>query len=172
METFEILARYNRWMNQRLFQACSGLTQQQLELEQGAFFGSIYRTLHHLLIVDSFWLFQCSKDKALNVLIDEAGTPLRPQSAQQILFPAFPALRQARFRLDDHIVDFIQALPPQRLNESYHHVTQDGRHLDRQFSVVLAHWFNHQTHHRGQITTLLTQQNVDVGVTDLMLADI
>ncbi len=38
----------------------------------------------------------------------------------------------------------------------------------RNFFSLVMHFFNHQAHHRGQVTTLLSQTGIDIGVTDLL----
>lgn len=167
------LAQYNRWMNQRLYAACGQLPQDRLEQDLGAFFGSVWRTLHHILIVDSFWLYRLSEDRSLVAMKDRAGLPIRISSNDQILFGDLAELTDARVTLDDNIVRFVEQCAESRLQESVTYSDTAGNvEVTRTVQTALLHWFNHQTHHRGQVTTLLTQQGVSVGETDLFFAEL
>jgi len=78
-------------------------------------------------------------------------------------------LRLARASLDREIEDWATTIDEAWLSEPFTYVTLKG---DAQFTfpafILVMQLFNHQIHHRGQVTTLLTQAGEDVGVTDIV----
>lgn len=155
-EYVRLMAEYNRWMNDKLYDACAKLDDGQRKADRGAFFGSIHNTLNHLLWGDRAFLAR------LLAWQIEFGMP------RDVLFEDFDELRRERARLDGVLLDWALTLEEGALSEAYElsSVTyQRRRRMPRYLLVVQM--FNHQTHHRGQLTTLLSQLGVDVGVTDL-----
>jgi uncharacterized damage-inducible protein DinB len=151
-----LLARYNRWMNQRLYAACAGLDDAQRKQDRGAFFGSIHGTLNHLLVGDTAWMNRFT------------GQPLGGLHARAELHADFRDLRAARERLDAEILDWAAAIRQSWLEADFTYTSMvDGGSHTRPAWQLVTHLFNHQTHHRGQLTTLLFQLGIDPGVTDL-----
>ena len=151
------MARYNQWMNGGLYSAAETLTPEQRRSECGLFFGSIYNTLNHLLVCDLMWLARFKNE------------PVTVKSLTQELFGDYAQLRHAREQTDKDIIAWAQNLalspPPERLN--YVSLSSNTeRNVD--FAQAIVHFFNHQTHHRGQVTAALSQKGVDCGVTDLI----
>lgn len=145
------LARYNAWMNDKLYAHAEALGEEGRRLERGAFFGSIHATLAHLVKADRAWLNRFT----------DAGHDLAPPDD-------FPALRAARQALDTDMLAFAAALTPDWLAEAMDWTsvfTGISRRQPRW--LLVAHMFNHQTHHRGQVTALLMQAGIDPGVNDL-----
>ncbi len=156
-----MMARYNRWMNQRLYALCAGLDDATRKQDRGAFFKSIHSTLNHLLYGDLAWLYRFT-GRAIDGLDPKAG-----------LYDDFGALRDRREALDAELQAWIETLDAGWLAADFSYFSKA---YDAQFTrpawTLLVHLFNHQTHHRGQLTTLLSQLGVDIGVTDLpMLPD-
>lgn len=176
MEAFLLWARYNQVMNQQLYAACEQLEPEQLNKDLGAFFGSVYRTLNHIIIADVYWLGRLSGTPF--PLLDETGEPIKVRGLDQILYPGLAQLQPCREALDLRIIECIQDLarqsadPGAGLDRILEHRLADGTVVHFTLNKALCHWFNHQTHHRGQVTTLLSQLQVDVGVTDLLLMDL
>ena len=85
------------------------------------------------------------------------------------MFEDLPELRHRRAELDAWIVDWVPAVGEADLDGPLHYTLFKGQTQSRKFDGLLTHFFNHQTHHRGQVTTLLTQAGLDVGATDLLL---
>src|SRR5690606_24046083 len=94
------------------------------------------------------------------------------RSLDQELYADFDDLRAERARTDDELSAWVSGLTQERLAAPLVFMRRGQKHESPLWGPV-AHVFNHQTHHRGQITTLLTQQGCDPGVTDLfaMLRD-
>ncbi|MDO9600242.1 MAG: DinB family protein [Azoarcus sp.] len=162
------MAEYNRWMNVRLYDAAARLSEVQLFEDRGAFFGSLFDTLNHIAVADTIWLHRFSQHPDLSWLKDlMAGFP-RPSSLRQRLAQSLPDLRAYREKADDVISAFAARITEAQLEASLRYANTSGQAQVRSFGGLVQHFFNHQTHHRGQATTLLFQAGVDVGVTDLL----
>ncbi len=163
-----LLASYNQWMNRRLYDAAATLPHAALAADRGAFFGSILGTLNHLVVTDTIWLKRfASAADAPAVLAELDGTPM-PASLDALPYPTLPPLRERREWLDALIVRWVEALTPDRLSSCLVYANMKGVPARRSTLALATHLFNHQTHHRGQATTLLAQAGVDVGATDLL----
>jgi uncharacterized damage-inducible protein DinB len=151
------LSSYNRWMNERLYALCADLPDAERKRDRGAFFRSIHGTLNHLLLSDRIWLGRF------------LGAPFAFTSLDQELCADFAELRAERARTDAEIEAWAGALAPADF-ESTLRYTSIVNPAPRAFPFWAAatHFFNHQAHHRGQLTTLLKQAGVDPGVTDLI----
>ncbi len=160
-------ARYNRWMNDSLYGLAAGLSDEARKRDLGAFFKSIHGTFNHLLVADRVWL---ARFKGVTVGDGFMGPGIR--ALDQQLFADFDELRRERALTDDELAAWVSELTPERLDAPLVYMRR-GKRLEAPLWWAVAHVFNHQTHHRGQITTLLAQQGVDPGVTDLfaMLRD-
>lgn len=163
-----LMAHYNQWMNCRLYEACQSLSHEQLTADQGAFFGSILGTLNHLVVADTVWLkrFAMAAD-ASPVLAPMQNCPM-PTALNSLLYPDFDALRQRREELDQLLLQLAETLDDVALQRGLAYRNFAGLPFEKSFFSLLMHLFNHQTHHRGQATTLLSQAGVDMGVTDLV----
>ena len=152
------MALYNRWANGRLYDAVSTLSPSALAAPRSGFFPSLLKTLNHLLVGDTIWLGR----------LDGGGSP-GITSLDQILHTDFAALRAARSALDERIIAFVDGLPPARLEEDLIYRTTAGEPMQTQVGQVLAHVFNHQTHHRGQAHAMLSDANIAPPSLDLIL---
>lgn len=169
VEHFSLLARYNADMNRKLYDAAAQLPAAELTADRKAFFGSLVGTLNHLLAGDTIWLKRFSTHPAdfpaLRVMQDLP----QPSGLTHSFGDALPALRAYREQLDAIISAFASQLTPADLAHTFEYRSTRGDLYRKEFGLVLLHFFNHQTHHRGQASTLLTQAGVDIGVTDLLL---
>ena len=155
------MSRYNRWMNDKLYTLVAGLGDEARKRDSGAFFKSIHGTLNHLLLTDRVWL---ARFKGLSAPDGFMGPGIR--SLDQELYADFEELRRERALTDDELSGWVAELTPERLAAPLVFMRR-GHRLESPLWGTVAHLFNHQTHHRGQITTLLSQQGHDPGVTDL-----
>ena len=155
------MARYNRWMNEKLYACCAQLTDAQRKEDVGAFFKSIHGTLNHLLVGDRVWMGRFT------------GVPFAVRSLAQELYADFGELRAERARTDGEIVAWSERLRPEDLDGvlAYTSIVNPAPRTEA-MDLAVTHFFNHQTHHRGQLTTLLMQRGIDPGVTDLMWMDV
>lgn len=173
IDNYRWMARYNAWFNARLYDACERLDDAARRLDRGAFFGSVHRTLNHLVVGDVVWLRrlrQCGVDhgrpfQALDdaVLDMPVGTTLSTE-----LCADWQALRAKRRELDAAIESWLAQAPDDLPAWTMRYANTEGVQRAHPVWQALTHFFNHQAHHRGQVTTLLMQSGVDVGVTDMV----
>lgn len=151
------MATYNRWMNDRLYECCAAIPDAERKRDAGAFFKSIHGTLNHLLLADRVWMGRF------------VGQPFAVKSLAQELYADFAELRAARVKTDGAISDWVAALTPADLAGDLSYISLVNP-APRRYPLwfALTQFFNHQTHHRGQLTTLLFQRGIDPGVTDLI----
>ena len=167
LDHFRLMAPYNAWMNARLYVAAERLTADEIARDRGAFFGSILGTLNHLVASDLIWFGRLANHPPLSGRINLAGLP-EPTSVRFTVAGDLAGLRPIRERLDRMIVGFVDGLTEADIAGTFDYRRTDGTRQRKVLSSVLSHIFNHQTHHRGQVTTLLFQAGIDVGVTDLL----
>jgi len=158
---YQAMARYNQWMNEKVYAAAGSLSDTARKEDRGAFFGSIHTTLDHIVFGDRAWMNRL------------AGREYRFAIPGELTFEDFDELRTARESLDADIVDWTDALTTEWLAHIEH---WSSAMYERDFVHprwgLVQHMFNHQTHHRGQVTTLLSQCGLDVGPTDMPVAPI
>lgn len=142
---FQMFAGYNAWANARLYAAAASLTDRQYREDRGAFFKSVHFTLNHLLTTDRIWMQRIT------------GQGSAPDRLDTILFDDLAELRAARQAEDRRIVDHIDGLEEAAFAGviRYRRVSTPEM-FEQPLSPALAHLFNHQTHHRGQVHALLT----------------
>lgn len=167
-ETATLMAEYNRWMNQRMYDAARTLPADELMRERGAFFGSIFHTLTHIAVGDTLWLHRFAQHPEAGALRAALAPFAAPSSLRQEIAPTLEGLWAYRQALDAVIGDWVRALTPQLLASTLTYRNMAGQPHSKPFGALVQHFFNHQTHHRGQASTLLFQAGVDVGVTDLL----
>jgi uncharacterized damage-inducible protein DinB len=151
-----LMAEYNAWMNDKLYALCAGLSDEQRKADRGAFFKSIHGTLNHLL-----WA-----DRAFLIRLLDSSEPIGKLG--DVLFEDFEPMRAERKRLDGVLLDWARQVQAGQLTSLYEFKSvayQRRRRMPRY--VMVVQMFNHQTHHRGQLTTLLSQLGLDIGSTDL-----
>ena len=152
----QLMAEYNEWMNGKVFGACALLAEAALHEDRGAFFRSIYLTLNHIAYADLAFLSRFT------------GQPAAVPPLGKDLFGGFGPLSIERGHLDRRILLWSSTLTHDWLTQALTYVSKvDGKERTVPRWVLVAHLFNHQAHHRGQVTTLLTQQGLDVGTTDI-----
>ncbi len=151
------MARYNRWANQQLIEACSALDDADYFAEGNMFFGSIHGTLNHILVADRLWLTRILGEPQPRLTLDE-----RP-------FADLQALKPARVEQDLVMIDLTESYVEGDLDAdiSYRMITRPGD-VTTSLHLCWLHLFNHQTHHRGQIHDQLTQTPVAPPPLDLI----
>jgi len=173
LDHYRWMARYNAWFNERLFDAGERLDDAARKRDRGAFFGSIHNTLNHLIVADQIWLKrlnQCALDHAVScAALSPQVLDLAPgHGLGKPVFDDWAALRSKRRQLDAAISQWLLAMPPAFPGYTMRYSNTQGVQREHPAWQALSHFFNHQTHHRGQVSTLLMQAGVDVGVTDLI----
>jgi len=169
VEYLQRMARYNRWMNRKLFAKVAELPAADIAEDRDAFFGSILGTLNHIMVADLIWLHRIATSKTCHEsLIPLADFPT-PSLLRDILFNDFSDLSDARNQLDVLILEFSETWTQEMLAAMIHYRNMAGDTHEHPLGALLQHLFNHQTHHRGQATTLLFQAGIDPGPTDLLV---
>jgi uncharacterized damage-inducible protein DinB len=163
-------------MNTKLYNAAAKLSVADLMADKGAFFGSIFGTLNHMVVADTVWLQRFahpdsslrqqnrSEPDAALASVCELPTPT---SLNALLFTNLAELRQRRELLDLAVSNWIAVLSDADLSQNVRYGNMKGTPQCKSLDSLLLHFFNHQTHHRGQASTLLFQAGVDIGETDL-----
>lgn len=143
---FAMFAGYNRWANDRLYKAAAALDRSDFLADHGAFFGSLCGTLNHLVVTDRIWMRRFTGDGPVQTRLDE------------ILSDEIGELTRLRLQEDDRITAYVDGLTEDQIagTISYRTITQPSE-IRQSLETALAHFFNHQTHHRGQATALLTR---------------
>ncbi len=169
VDNYRFLARYNAWFNERLYGVCDALSDAQRLQDHGAFFGSIHGTLNHLVWGDTMWL-QRFNAQGVAFAAFTGGVLSLPAGASYgtMLEADWSALKARRERLDGAIEAWVAQMPEDFPLRTMRYANTRGVWREHPAWQAMTHFFNHQTHHRGQATTLLSQVGVDVGVTDLI----
>ena len=140
-----------------MYAACARLSDEQRKRDAGAFFKSIHGTLNHILLGDRLWFGRFT------------GVPFVVQALDQELYADFTELRAQRSKTDEDIIAWVNSLSGSEFAGQMSYMsTVNPQRRTYPFWVAVTQLFNHQTHHRGQVTTLLMQQGIDPGVTDLI----
>ncbi len=145
-----MFAGYNIWANTLVYDHAAKLGDADYRADRGAFFKSIHGTLNHLLVTDRIWMQRFT------------GEGETTQRLDAILHESFDDLRTARRKEDARIESFIENLDEERLMRtiSYRAISKPAQ-VEQRLDAALAHFFNHQTHHRGQVHCLLTSLTGD-----------
>lgn len=163
-----LMARYNTWMNDKVYATAAGLPAETVAADTGAFFGSILGTLNHLMVADLIWLHRLSEHPKARPALDTVLTMPRPTALRETLHTDLATLTPARRTIDAALEAFAAALDESDMPVVVSYRRVEGDPQKKPLATILSHLFNHQTHHRGQITTLFAQAGVDVGVTDVI----
>ena len=156
VEYCQVLARYNRWMNERLYAAAAECSDEDRKRDRGAFFGSIHHTLNHVLWGDRVWLGRFT------------GAPCTVAPYGTGMYGDFDELARERERTDTEMLAWAGSLKPDWLATTLEYRgSADGRLRELPAWIAAVQLFQHAAHHRGQLTTLLKQSGKDIGVTDL-----
>lgn len=157
VELLRLQAAYNRWMNARLYDVCAAMSDDERKRDLEAFFRSIHGTFNHLLLTDRVWLGRLQ------------DRPFPVASLDQELHADYDALLAQRAGTDAEICALVDELVEEDLARIISYtsiVTRTPNALP--LGVVLTHLFHHQTHHRGQITALISRLGYDFGETDMI----
>ncbi|MEO1704238.1 MAG: DinB family protein [Pseudomonadota bacterium] len=154
-------ADYNAWQNARILRAAEHLSDAERWKDRGAFFGSIARTLNHIMWDDAVWLARIEDDQEeaerINARFPYADDPRD-----------WAEYRRARDAMDARLISWAAEVSEATLAETrpWH---PGGRRVETPIAVMAAQIFNHQTHHRGQVHAMLTAAGVETEATDLMM---
>ena len=155
IQHFQMLARYNTLANRRIYESYSQLTDAERKRTRPAFFKSIHGTLNHIMVGDRIWLTRFE------------GGEIPSTGLDAMLYEDFGELREARIAEDQRIEAFASGLAEEFLASTITYRNNAGNIHTDPVSLLVAHFFNHQTHHRGQIHDMLTQTEIAPPVLDM-----
>lgn len=142
---FRMFAAYNQWANACIYEAADDLVDEEFNRDVGAFFGSMMGTLNHMIVADRIWMKRFT------------GEGDAPAKLDVILHKALSVLKVTREAEDQRIVDWVDTLDDKALAGRFTYMTAtDMRTISQRLAPALAHFFNHQTHHRGHAHMILT----------------
>jgi len=148
VNTFPTLAGFNQWAYGRIYDCVNGLPDDAYREDRKAYFGSIHATLNHLLLVDRLWTRRIK------------GTPLGFSGLDDILYDDFEKLRAAQEAENIALIELVADIGEDDMQTRIGYEASDGSPGERALWMILATLFNHQTHHRGQVHTMLTQAGI------------
>lgn len=158
IETFALLADYNAWANDRLYEAVAALSEADYRADHGAFFRSVEGTLNHLVVTDRVWLARLQGEREPNDALDA------------IVCPNFDTLRTARATEDARLVAYVAGLDADAVAATIRYRTISvPMIIEQQRGHAITNLFNHQTHHRGQAHALLTRITGEAPPLDLLI---
>jgi uncharacterized damage-inducible protein DinB len=159
-------ARYNAWINQSLLEASLKLSTAQHSQDQRVFFKSISGSWNHIMVGDLLWLNRLAT--IFPILDDALNRWPKPTRLNQLLYSKLEDLARSRQQLDELIIQWCDFLRESDCEDRLQYRNSKDEHQVKPLPDVMQHLFNHQTHHRGQITALLSQLGVDYGATDFI----
>ena len=152
------MARYNQWQNAGLYGVADALSDSERRQERGAFFGSIHKTLSHLLWGDRMWMSRFS----------DVSAPQGGIAGSVTLYADWDILKNERVAFDDTIAHWAGGLDQAALEGDLTWFSGAAqREITKPKWLLVSHMFNHQTHHRGQVHCMLTQAGGKPQATDL-----
>lgn len=162
-----LMAEYNQLMNQRMITASGRMSNDSLKENRGAFFYSVIGTLNHILIGDILWLKRFSNHSANYVSLKSIVELKTPERLDSILFGDLVSFKEQRSILDVVLIEWCNELKESDLDKPLQYTNFKGEVHNKRMGDLILHVFLHQIHHRGQVTTLLSQEYIDFGETDL-----
>lgn len=169
LDYIQRMAQYNSFMNNKLLETASQLPADALLANKGAYFGSILGTLNHVLVGDLLWLHRFKQHSAAYTALDALTSFPVPTALDQQLYNNLADFKAVRQQLDTLILSWANQIAQEDLQRALQYRRVNGEMNKKSFSGLIMHFFNHQTHHRGQTTTLFSQTGIDVEATDLLL---
>jgi uncharacterized damage-inducible protein DinB len=153
---YRTMARYNAWANERLYAACARLPEAEYLKPRRAFFSSLHGTLNHILVGDRIWMSRFE------------GRAHGIRALDQILYGDLAGLQIARRAEDALIRAFVDGLDESDFDRAVRYTNMAGQSFADPLGRLLAHFFNHQTHHRGQAHDQLSQAGAEPPPLDLI----
>lgn len=168
LDQFKLFAEYNKLMNRRLMESAGKLSEPQLKDDRGAFFGSVLGTLNHILVGDIIWLKRFQQHPAHEQALEYLSNHEQPESLDALLFDDLKMLEPEREKIDEIIIRWIAGLSESDVEDYLSYENMAGISQRKKMESLISHLFLHQVHHRGQVTTLISQSNLDFGETDIL----
>jgi uncharacterized damage-inducible protein DinB len=144
IENYKALFQYNAWANQRTLEACATLTTEQFTRDLESSFRSVRDTIVHIMGVESIWLERWKQNP--NLAFAKAAD-----------YPDIASVKTAWQKIEADLISYVNGLTQEDLNRIVPHKNFSGQEFRMPLWQMMQHLLNHQTYHRGQITTLVRQ---------------
>ncbi|WP_394209550.1 DinB family protein [Enterovibrio calviensis] len=164
---FRMMARYNQRINTNLLGVCRQLSDEQLNQDVHAFFPSVLDHWNHIMFGDLIMLQRLAANHVAG--LDESsldGMPIS-RAINDTFAPSLDEFMPLRAKLDVIILSMVEHLTEDVTSTPFTYTNTEGKSLTKLVGEYCQHLFNHQTHHRGQLTCLLSQLGLDYGCMDL-----
>jgi len=158
---FQAFARYNGSVNRSILELVEPLKKEQVMMETKAYYPSIFETLLHNFIADLNWLKRYRDAFKENKGLDRNLISMDDKSLRKEFESDYMKFFQYRRQMDDVIIQFVNALDESKLDSVIKYKNYKGEVIEKEIWKTLLHLFNHQTHHRGQVSVLLDMVGVD-----------
>lgn len=166
LSNLQLMSQYNQWMNQKVYQTAHELGEKKIKQDRGAFFGSLLATLNHIYVADIIWLRRFARHPKQYQSLQHLPELANYTELNQTVADDLESLDKLRKELDNQIINWCQEIDPEDLESNLQYTDTKGNPYNKNFGQLIHNLFNHQTHHRGQATTLISQEGLDLGVTD------
>ncbi|MGF1684256.1 DinB family protein [Photobacterium minamisatsumaniensis] len=164
---FRMLALYNQRMNQQLLAVCAQLSPEQIQQETHSFFPNIMAYWNHILFGDLIMLQRLIANEVVDIESLELDQLPVAKSVNDSFVSTVEELRELRARVDSIYISITHAITADICCQLVRYTTTEGHVIERNVGEFCQHIFNHQTHHRGQLTCILSQFGLNFGCTDL-----
>jgi len=148
LDALRELFAYNYWARDCQLDACAALTEEQFLRPMGSSFSSVRDTLAHLVAVEWIWLERW---------LGRSPTKADAQAFAAETFPNLTVVRERWQSVEHKLRAYLAGLDEARLKQPLTYTNTKGERWTYPLGETLFHVVNHQTYHRGQITTLLRQ---------------
>ncbi|AIW14406.1 DinB family protein [Vibrio tubiashii] len=164
---FRMLALYNQRMNQQLLSVCEQLSSQQLNQETHSFFPSVMAHWNHILFGDLIMLQRLITNQIHQLTPQQVNALPIAKAVDDTFVTSIEELKALRSLVDQIYIDMTKGFNAETCAKTVVYITTEGGEMRRNVGEFCQHIFNHQTHHRGQLTAILAQLGWDFGCTDL-----
>ncbi|MCW8834493.1 MAG: DinB family protein [Colwellia sp.] len=167
VSNFQMMAEYNHRINEQLITCCQSLPTSDLVKETHSFFPSVISYWNHILFGDMILLQRLAANNISSLSLADFSNLPTPKSPSDIYHQDFDAIVVLRRKVDSLITQYCHDLSEADCEHYISYQTTEGENITKKVADVTQHLFNHQTHHRGQLTCILSQLGVDYGCMDL-----
>ncbi|MCJ7783608.1 MAG: DUF664 domain-containing protein [Desulfobacterales bacterium] len=167
-ELFQLLAEYNKRTNQEVLGILEGLPQEQLSKDLGSYYSSILGIMNHILVTDATWIRRFANNlPELNAVTPQLPT-FELKTWKDIVWNSLSLFKPVRTSVDEVIGQVFRLVPEDKYNLKIRYQDYKGQEQHKTVWYAFLHFFNHQTHHRGQVAVLLDQLSVENDFSNLI----
>jgi uncharacterized damage-inducible protein DinB len=169
LEIMKYHARCNREINKAMIEILQGSEKKPYDIQVEGYYKSIADILNHYFIADTVWLKAFSQVRNSAIFEKAILKPDRKWEERQ--FVVFPEFKTARYELDELMIEYIDELKPEDLGKAIVRYNRKGEKMEKLLWKSVVHMFNHDTHHRGQVSEILDQLKIDNDYSNMIRYD-